>query len=410
VILRLASVALALLLTGCGGSSLPDAAATDAQPLATRWPVLLSHSWSNNAEDSFVGDEPAGRGTFDAYGVKRALEAGGAVVYQPDKLAYASHENRGRLLYKKCAGATLAERLCETGSGEIIDGVHRITQQHCADPALRAHNGFDDEDACRKGLQFNIVCHSQGCADSRYLLAAVRNEYSGELMYKHVASWTSLAGANKGTAQADWVLEKLAACLTPQCRSLLMDLAFAVDSFGKNRTLVTDGSVSVVALSRKYMMDTTDMDCDPARQTCEPSFNQRYPLPEDPSHPILYQSFTSQIDDISHPCYRGNKLFWQIVLEREGPNDGNISVDSQAFTTYGRDGSGGRTPVIARTVNGTSLDPARPHPGLNHMAYSDSEVPGIPGVSCGGEDNGHLRFSRIGLYRDIVAELVQRGY
>lgn len=407
---RLVTLACVLLLAGCGSSPAPDATVSDTQPLATRWPILLSHSWSNNAEDSFVGDEPAGFGRFDRWGVKRALEAGGAIVYQPDKIAYSSHENRGQLLYKKCAGTTLAQRLCESGSGEVVDGVHLATQHYCADPALRARSGFDDEDGCRRGLQFNVICHSQGCADSRYMLAAVRNEYSGELMYKHVASWTSLAGANKGTAQADWVLEMLAACLTPQCRSLLMDLAFAVDTFEKNQTLVVDGSISVVALSRKYMLDTTDMSCDPAKESCPPSFNQRYPLPEDPTHPILYQSFSSQIDDITHPCYRGNRLFWNIVMEREGPNDGNISVDSQAFTTYGRDGSGGRTPVIARTITGTSLDPARPHPGLNHMAWSDSEVPGIPGVSCGGEDNSMFRFSRVGLFRDIVAELGQWGY
>lgn len=401
------------MLAGCGG--VPGALETpsgksEAQVLATRWPIVLSHSWSNNAEDSFVGDEEVSRNKFELYGVKQGLEADGAVVYQPDKLAYATHENRGRLLYKKCAGSTLAERLCDSGSGEVVDGLHLITQQYCSDAALRTRSGFAGEDECREGLQFNIICHSQGCADSRYMLAAVRNEYSGELMYKHIASWTSLAGANKGTAQADWVLEMLAACVAPQCRSALLDLAFAVDTFEKNQTLVADGSASVVALSRKYMLDTTDMDCEPSTQTCAPSFNQLYPLPEDPQHPILYQSFSSQIDDITHPCYSGNKLFWQIVLDREGPNDGNISVEAQQFTTYGRNGSGGRTPVIARSINGITLDATRPHPGLNHMAYSDSRVPGLPELSCNGEDNSAYRFSRVGLYRDIVAELVQKGF
>jgi hypothetical protein len=295
----------------------------------------------------------------------------------------------------------------------VVDGVHAATLHYCSDPALRARSGFTDEPTCRRGLQFNVICHSQGCPDSRYMLAAVRNEFSGELMYRHVASWTSMAGANKGTAQADWVLRMTASCLTPGCRSPLVDLALAADSLRQNGALVTDGSASAVALSRKYMLDTTDMDCEPGPgKTCPPSFNQRYPLPVDAAHPVFYQTFSSQVDDIDHPCYVDKKSNWQIVMDGEGPNDGNISVDSQKFTSYGRDGSGGATPALPRWISGRSLDPARPHPGLNHMAYADSEVPGLDEgrMSCRGEDNSMFRFSRIGLYRNIVAELVQRGY
>src|SRR3546814_10805450 len=59
-------------------------------------------------------------------------------------------------------------------------------------------------DVCSSDLlQFNIICHSQGCPDSRYMLAAVRDEYTGEPMYRRVASWTSMAGANKGTARSE---------------------------------------------------------------------------------------------------------------------------------------------------------------------------------------------------------------
>ena len=45
------------------------------------------------------------------------------------------------------------------------------------------------------------------------------------------------------------------------------------------------------------------------------------------------------------------------------------------------------------------------------MAYSDLKVPGMDDgkLSCGGEDNSMFRFSRVGLYRNIVAELVERG-
>jgi hypothetical protein len=425
--------ALALLIGGCGSAqdtatgsfasgmargAAPDgtfyAAPADGsgKSLATRWPIVLSHAFSVTAEQSFQGDAAASGGN-EVYGVKKMLEAGGAVVYQPNKIAYGSSETRGQLLYKKCAGTTLDEILCKGSNPVEIDGIHLATQRYCADPTLRARNGFADDGECRKKLQFNIICHSQGCLDSRYMLAAVRNEYSGELMYKHAVSWSSMAGANKGTAQADYYLQVLAACLFPGCKSPLIDLAYAVDSLRQNQALVVNGSESAVALTRKYVLQTTDMNCDPsASTTCAPSFNQLYPLPVDPGHPVFYQTFTSQVFDIDHPCYTSKKSNWQIVMDNEGPNDGNISVDSQKFTTYGWGPAGPATPVLPRWVNGTTLDPSRPHPGLEHMAYSDLKVPGMDDgrMSCNGEDNSMFRFSRVSLYRDIVAELAQRGF
>lgn len=398
---------------GPDGSFYAPPADGAGKSVATRWPIVFSHAFSVTAQQSFQSDATADGGGNDVYGVKQMLEAGGAVVYQPDKIAYGSSETRGQLLYKKCAGTTLDEILCKGSDPVEVDGIHLATQQYCADPALRARHDFADEDECRRKLQFNIICHSQGCLDSRYMLAAVRNEYSGELMYKNVASWTSMAGANKGTAQADYYLEVLAACLFPGCESPLIDLAYAVDSARQNQAVIVNGSESAVALTRKYVLLTTDMNCDPEQGVaCAPSFNQLYPLPVDPDHPVLYQTFTSQVIDIDHPCYTSKKSNWQIVMDNEGPNDGNISIDSQKFTTYGWDTAGPATPVLPRWIDGTTLEPAHPHPGLEHMAYSDLKVPGMDDgkLSCGAEDNSMFRFSRVNLYRDIVAELVERGF
>ena len=397
---------------GPDGSFYAPPADGTGKSIATRWPIVLSHAFSVTADQSFQSDATAAGGGNDVHGVKTMLEAGGAVVYQPNKIAYGSNETRGQLLYKKCAGTTLDEMLCKGSNPVEIDGVHLATTQYCADPGLRARNGFTGEDECRKKLQFNIICHSQGCLDSRYMLAAVRNEYTGEFMYKNVASWTSMAGANKGTAQADYYLQVLQACLFPGCKSPLIDLAYAADSLRQNQALVTNGSESAVALTRKYILQTTDMNCDPGTGSCAPSFNQLYPLPVDAAHPVFYQTFTSQVIDIDHPCYTSKKSNWQIVMDNEGPNDGNISINSQKFTTYGWDDAGPPTPVLPRWVDGTTLDPAHPHPGLEHMAYSDLKVPGMDDgkLSCNGEDNSMFRFSRVGLYRDIVAELVERGF
>lgn len=382
------------------------------KPLATYWPIVFSHAFSVTAQQAFTGDNTASGGG-EAYGVKTLLETAGAIVYQPDKIAYGSNETRGQLLYKKCAGTTLDELLCKGSNPQVVDGVHAAILDYCGQPVRRARNGFADEGSCRRGLKFNLICHSQGCLDSRYLLAAVRNEFSGELMYKHIVSWTAMAGANKGTAQSDVYLALSGACAFPGCKSPLFDAALAADSLRQNQALVLNGGESAVALSRKYLLLTTDMDCDPGQGVdCAPSFNALYPLPEDRSSPVYYQTFSSQIFDINHPCYSSKKTNWQLVMDYEGPNDGNISVDSQKFTTYGWGSAGPATPVVARWVDGIALDPGHPHPGLEHMAYSDLKVPGMDDgrMSCNGEDNSLYRFSREDLYRDIVAELVERGF
>lgn len=383
------------------------------QGLDTRWPILLSHPFGNDITRSFRGDRQGADGEFNPFGVKEALEAGGAVVYQPDKISYGSHQTRGELLYRKCAGTTLPEMRCQSGTGQVVDGVHHAIIQHCADAARRARQGFADEDGCRKGLKFNLICHSQGCVDSRYMMVAVRNAFSGLPMYRHIASWTSLAGANKGTAQTDLYLDLTAACLTSACRAGVFDAFYALMSWRNDKKEITNGGESMIALSQRYMLDSMDYRCKPAvNRTCAPSFNDVYRFPVDPAHPVLYQSFSITIDDIRHPCNRKHALIWQYLNWKEGPNDGNISLESQRFTTYGRDGKGGRTPVIARPFIGRSLDPARPHPGMYHMAFSDYVVAGIGEgqASCSGEDNRHLRFSRVEAFRDVVAELAQRGY
>src|SRR3546814_9276749 len=91
-----------LLTPGAGPDGSFYAAPADAtgKSLATRWPIVLSHPFSETAEQAFRGDSTNTAADGEAYGVKKMLGADGAIVYPPDKLAFASPETRGQLLSK----------------------------------------------------------------------------------------------------------------------------------------------------------------------------------------------------------------------------------------------------------------------------------------------------------------------
>jgi len=385
---------------------LPVARASADDSLRTRYPIVLSHHWSGSAETSFLGEEWDG-GRFNTGGVQEDLRAHGAIVYLPDKVPFASHEDRGRLLYRRCAGDTLAEKLCEEGEGVTVDGVELILLDYCGDPAKR-HPDYADFDDCIQRVKINIICHSQGCPDSRYMIAAVTNRLSGRPMHEHVASWTSMAGANKGTALADRLLAVMGERPPPgggEVPRMLRWMGSSLDG-----VLTQEVYDSVVALTRKYMTQTTDMDCDPRRGECPPSFNQLYP-----NHPdIYYQSFSCKINWL-HPCYSGLRMLWGLLWVLEGPNDSYISVDSQRFTTAGNSPDDPPTFVVDRgIVTGESDRWLVPHPGISHMGFSTSRVPGMggPDAACtrSGGDADAYHFSRLQLYKDIVAELKDMGY
>lgn len=387
-------------------AAFPAQGGEGTESLRTRYPIVLSHHWSGSADRSFLGDEWDGR-AFNAWGIVDVLRDHGAVVYLPDKVPFASHEDRGRLLYRRCEGDTLAEKLCMDDDAVTVDGVEWILMDYCSNPELR-HPDYADFADCIERVQINIICHSQGCPDSRYMIAAVTNRLSGRPMHEHVASWSSLAGANKGTALADRLLAVKGERPPPGGREV--PLLLRLLGYGSEGTLTPEVYDSVVALTRKYMTQTTDMDCNPRREDCPPSFNQLYP-----NHPdIYYQSFSGRIEWL-HACYRSLLPLWAMLWAFEGPNDGHISVESQRFVTAGDSPDDPPTFVEDRgLVTGESDRWLVPHPGISHMGLSTSRVPGMGGAEAActrsGRDAVVYRFSREQFFIDLVAELRDMGF
>jgi len=374
---------------------------------ATHYPIVLSHHWSGTAEVSFLGDDWVDD-DFRAWGVKLALESEGAIVYQPDKVPYASHETRGRLLYRKCAGDTLAEQLCEGPDPQTIDGVEAAMMDYCGDQSKWGID-YQTYENCIEQIKINIVCHSQGCPDSRYMISAMTNRLTGHPMYEHVASWTSIAGANNGTSLADLALSMVDDCDDPECLGPdFVEAMLEETGVKENGIWVPRGYESLVALSRKYMTKTMDISCNPLCRTCPKSFNEAFP-----NHPsVYYQTYSGAIRWL-HPCYEDMEQTWLILMLLEGENDGWISVKSQAFLSAGSSPDAPPTYVAYRgNVTGESILWWLCHPGISHMGFNNARVPGMGQVDCGGSPNNQdaFYFSREGFYQDVVEDLKNMGF
>jgi triacylglycerol esterase/lipase EstA (alpha/beta hydrolase family) len=376
---------------------------------ATRYPVVLAHHWSGTAKESFLGDDIVGD-DFRAWGVKQSLEEEGAVVYQPGTTPFASSEVRGRLLYRKCAGTTFTDMLCQGDNPQTVDGIEPAMVDYCSDTNKRGRE-YASYDDCIQKVKVNIICHSQSCADSRYMISQVTNRLSGKPMSRHVASWTSLAGANKGTRLADLALGLVDDCDEPECQGPdFVEALLSENGVKKNGEWVPGGYDSLVSLSRKYMTRTMDISCNPLFESCPPSFNQAYPNPPG----IYYQSYSGVVRWL-HPCYTEIQQTWPLLLILEGENDGWISVDSQKFQTAGNGWNPKDPPtrvVYRGNVTGESTVWYMNHPGITHMGLNNAKVPGLPQIDCSEywDDDEVFYFSREGFYQDLVEDLKNKGF
>ncbi|RZI82310.1 MAG: hypothetical protein EOP38_16315 [Rubrivivax sp.] len=418
-------------------------AATQVQNLNanTRYPIVLSHHYGGTAKTAFYGDwvvNADGTGQFKRGGIKEALEQEGASVAQPDKIPFGDHKVRGALLYKKCevtppplmkdangslspnyndpayVASSLSEALCLSGSRRRVDGVEKVMDDHCRDPAKIAGQ-YSDYGDCIQRIKVNIICHSQGCPDSRYMISAMTNELSHKPMADHVASWTSLAGANKGTLLADLGLGLIGCPMgcADGVVAALWNYMGVLSSQGASTTPVWNPHAfeSVRALTRRYM--TVSMDDAPCPASgCGPSFNQAYPN----SPKVYYQTYSLKINRLD-PCDLVVTPLWTSDYALEGSNDGLISVDSQRFATTGYGPINGTSNVPTHVVDrgliqGTSTSPLYSYPGVTHMGVSTQPAAGLAGPKCAFESAGNAstRFSRVGIYLNIVHDLKAMGF
>ena len=283
----------------------------------TKYPVVMVHGIAIKDNNLL--------GVNYWWGIVEALEDEGAQVYVTDQHCFQSHEYRACEIFK-----------------ELL--------------YIRAIDGHE---------KFNIIAHSQGALDARYLITHCSGTLPmsdrtrpGKRVFGHeiVSSLSTISGVHRGTALSDLTMSILPG-------SLVKFFAGAVDLFagmffyGETEA---DSLKAMKCLSKKYMTEV---------------FN-----PNTPDMPgVYYQSWAGKIKTLTSELV----LFptWMILKFLEGDNDGLVSVKSAKWGKF-------RGVVSGAWWCG----------GVSHW----NEINHLFGITPG--------FDAEGFYVDMVKELKKKGY
>jgi len=142
------------------------------------------------------------------------------------------------------------------------------------------------------GKSVNIVAHSMGGLDARYMISRLKPENVD------VLSLTTIASPHRGSAFADFVFQEIGPGYLPQFYKIFDRIGLGHGAFSQ--------------LTRKYMRE---------------EFNQKTPDREGVRYFSYGATFSPSIFS----------AFWQphrIMQKMEGPNDGLVSVESARWGTY----------------------------------------------------------------------------
>ncbi|KAJ5807568.1 hypothetical protein N7447_011024 [Penicillium robsamsonii] len=196
-----------------------------------------------------------------------------------------------------------------------------------------------------RGKDVNIIAHSMGGLDSRYMISRIRPE-----KFK-VLSLTTIASPHRGSSVADYVIEQIGADRLPQIYYAL------------NRLNVETGAFS--QLTRKYMTET---------------FNPNTPDMDD----VRYFSYGAAVNPSIWSAFR---LSHRVLAEIEGPNDGLVSVSSSRW--------GGDSGYKGTLMGVSHLDLIN---WTNRLKWLVGEVTG-----------NKRKFNAIAFYLDIADMLAKEG-
>jgi triacylglycerol lipase len=174
------------------------------------------------------------------------------------------------------------------------NGIEVITASVPASGSIEERAAKLGEDIAAKanGKSVNIIAHSMGGLDARYMISRLHPENV------KVLSLTTVASPHRGSSFADFCFDEIGPRALPHLYQILGKLGFGTGAFSQ--------------LTKKYMQE---------------DFNPRTPDVEG----VEYFSYGATVrPSLWSAFWRSHK----VVEKFEGPNDGLVSVESSKWGTY----------------------------------------------------------------------------
>ena len=149
-----------------------------------------------------------------------------------------------------------------------------------------------DIEAQANGQSVNIIAHSMGGLDARYMVSRLRPPGV------NVLSLTTIATPHRGSAFADYIFDQIGPVRLPKVYRALQNMKLETGAFSQ--------------LTRKYLTE---------------DFNPRTPDSAD----VQYYSYGATSNPAPWSAFRQSH---RIVEKEEGPNDGLVSVASSRWGQY----------------------------------------------------------------------------
>jgi triacylglycerol lipase len=231
----------------------------------TKYPVVLVHGIAMSDLNIL--------GVDYFYGIKGALEDEGYTVFTTNQDCFNSTESRAK---------------------EVFNELLYIKATH---PSY---------------TKFNIIAHSQGALDARYMVSNLSAVVNGKVVKGSdlVASLTSISGVHRGSPVADLVLGILPSGVSRDIAAGIVNLFY--QAFFKNET--ADAKAAVIGLSTNYMVKT---------------FNPNVPNVSG----IYYQSYAGRIKTVT-PTFIISTPLNLYINSIDGPNDCMVSVNSAKWGNF----------------------------------------------------------------------------
>lgn len=174
------------------------------------------------------------------------------------------------------------------------NGIEVITASVPASASIeeRALKLGKDIAAKANGKSVNIIAHSMGGLDARYMISQLQPENV------EVLSLTTVASPHRGSAFADFLLGEIGPNYLPRIYKFFNNVGISTGAFSQ--------------LTQKYM---------------EEEFNPH--TPDDPT--VRYFSYGATFDPSFWSAFRRTHA---VVEQFEGANDGLVSVESAKWGTY----------------------------------------------------------------------------